>query len=72
MNIELSRKDLSLLNMMLNKEVGDTRVEIRHSDNMDYKNCLKDREQQLDALLQRVSVALKDAPRDNPVGSGTG
>jgi hypothetical protein len=67
MNIELSRKDLSLLNMMLNKEVGDTRVEIRHSDNKDYKSCLKDREQQLDSLLQRVSVALKDAPRDNPV-----
>lgn len=61
MNIELNPKDLSLLNTMLNKEIGDTRVEIRHSDNMEYKSCLKDREQQLDSLLQLISARLKQS-----------
>ena len=32
MNIELTNQDLKLLKIMLNKELADTRVEIRHTD----------------------------------------
>ncbi len=63
MNVELTRKDLSLLNMMLDKELGDTRVEIRHADNQEYKQCLKDREVQIDSLLKRISAGLQETAR---------
>jgi hypothetical protein len=55
MNVELEPKDIVLLNMMLNKELGDTRVEARHSDNSEYKNCLKEREKQLKSLVEQFS-----------------
>jgi hypothetical protein len=55
MNVELEPKDIVLLNMMLNKELGDTRVEARHSDNREYKNCLKEREKQLKSLVDQFS-----------------
>ena len=63
MNVELTKKDLVPLNMMLDKELGDTRVEIRHADNMEYKACLKDREIEIDSLLKRVSDGLKEASK---------
>lgn len=55
MNVELSPKDIQLFNMMLGKELGDIRVEIRHSDNFEYKNCLKDREKQINSLIEKFS-----------------
>ncbi len=61
--MDLTQKDLELLNMMLDKELGDTRVEIRHADNQEYKSCLKDREVQIDSLLKRVAAGLKEAAR---------
>lgn len=44
-----------LFNMMLAKEIGDIRVEIRHSDNQEYKSCLKEREKQLNSLIEKFS-----------------
>lgn len=58
MQMELSTRDLRLLNTMLDKELGETRVEIRHADNADYKNCLKDREKEINSLLEKVSANL--------------
>ena len=55
MNVELDPKDIVLLNMMLAKEIGDVRVEIRHSDNLEYKNCLKEREKQINSLIDQFS-----------------
>lgn len=63
MNIDLTRKDLSLLNMMLDKELGDTRVEIHHADNQEYKSCLKDREVEIDTLLKRIAAGLKETQK---------
>ncbi len=65
MNIELSRKDLRLLDVTLEKELDETKVEIRHADNMDYKNCLKDREKAIVSLQQRVAVGLKEASKED-------
>lgn len=59
MNLELSRSDMKLLDVVLSKELDETRVEIRHSDNLEYKNCLKDREKQIDGLIARVEAGLK-------------
>jgi hypothetical protein len=55
MNVELGSKDIALFNMLLAKELSDIRVEIRHSENLEYKNCLKDREQQLNSLIELFS-----------------
>jgi hypothetical protein len=57
MNIELSSQDLNLLKIMLDKELGDTRVEIRHAENNDYKQWLKDREKEVRIILELISPA---------------
>jgi hypothetical protein len=44
MNVELSKKDLELIDMLLSKEEGMTHVEIHHCFSHDYKNFLKERE----------------------------
>ena len=61
--MDLTQKDLELLNMMLDKELGDTRVEIRHADNQEYKKCLKDREVEIDSLLKRIAAGLKETSK---------
>jgi hypothetical protein len=55
MNVDLSPKDVQFFNMILNKELGDTRVEIIHTDNGEYKNCLKEREEQIKSLIEQFS-----------------
>ena len=54
MNIEFNDEDLNLLKIMLNKELGDTREEIRHTDNAAFKKALKERESEVKSLLGRV------------------
>jgi len=61
MEIDFTRKDLKLMDMMLNKELGDTRLEIRHTDNSDYKNCLKDREAEINSLIAKVGMAMNQS-----------
>lgn len=63
MNLDLTRKDLDLLSMMLDKELGDTRVEIHHADNQDYKSCLEEREVEIDSLLKRIAAGLKETQK---------
>ncbi|NWG04280.1 MAG: hypothetical protein HXY44_15615 [Syntrophaceae bacterium] len=58
MNIELSKEDLMLINMLLSKEEGMTRVEIHHCFSRDYKNFLKEREKHIGDLLARIKEAL--------------
>jgi hypothetical protein len=62
MNIELSPAEMKLLDMMLSKELGETRVEIRHSDNKEYRDCLKHRETHISGLLERIEAGLKALP----------
>ena len=59
MNLELTRSDMKLLDVVLSKELDETRVEIRHSDNLEYKNCLKDREKKINDLIARLETSLK-------------
>jgi hypothetical protein len=61
MQMDLAAKDLRLLNTMLDKELGETRVEIRHSSNLDYKKCLEEREVEIKSLLDRVTKELPKA-----------
>jgi hypothetical protein len=58
MNVELSREDLMLIDMLLSKEESMTRVEIHHCFSHDYKNFLKEREKQIGDLLARIRNSL--------------
>ncbi len=60
MKFELSHKDLSLLQTMLDKEQENARVEIKHSVNKEFKECLEEREKDISSLLERVSTELKN------------
>jgi len=57
MNVELSKNDLVLMDMLLSKAEGTTRVEIHHCYDRDYKNFLKEREKQIGDLLARIRNA---------------
>jgi len=58
MNVEFSKNDLMLMEMLLSKEEGMTRIEIHHCFSHDYKNFLKEREKQIGDLLARIRKAL--------------
>ena len=57
-NVNLNKDDAALLEMLLAKEEGDTRVEIHHCRDHEYKEYLKRRETQIGQLLGRVKSAL--------------
>lgn len=58
MNVEFSKEDLQLLEMLLVKEEGETRVEIHHCFDSKYKDFLKEREKQVGNILAQVRNAL--------------
>ena len=58
MNVELSKEDLQLLDMLLAKEEVQTRVEIHHCKYHEYKDFLKKREKHVGDLLALVKNAL--------------
>jgi hypothetical protein len=58
MNFDLSNEEMTLLDMLLSKEIGDTRVEIRRTERHDLKHDLKDREQLIVGLRERIVKAL--------------
>ena len=58
MDLEVSKDDLLLLDMILLKEMGETRVEIHHCRSHEYRVFLEDREKQLSAISARVKDAL--------------
>ncbi len=58
MNMDLSKDDLMLLDMLLSKAEGTTRVEIHHCYDRAYKNFLKEREKLVGDLLARIKNAL--------------
>lgn len=58
MQVEFSKDDLMLLNMLLSKEEGETRVEIHHCFDRSYKDFLKEREKQIGDLLARIKNTL--------------
>jgi hypothetical protein len=58
MSVELSKEDLMLIDMLLTKAEGVTRVEIHHCKHRDYKQFLEERERHIGDLLARVKNAL--------------
>lgn len=56
MKVELSQKELVLLNILLSKEAADLKVEIHHTRNQDYREFLKERERQIINLMDRVKA----------------
>ncbi len=58
MNVEFSKDDLMLMDMLLSKEENMTRIEIHHCFSHDYKNFLKEREKQIGDLLARIKNVL--------------
>jgi hypothetical protein len=62
MKLELQDPESELLHLMLIKELEETRVEMRHARNMDYKADLAKRESLLRGLIERMG-ALAPGPR---------
>jgi hypothetical protein len=58
MNIDVSKDDLQLIDMLLSKAEGATAVEIHHCRFHEYKDFLKQREKQITDLLARIRNAL--------------
>lgn len=54
MPVELSPEEKNLLIGLLDKELGETRTEIHHTQSHDYKEDLKVREKRLQDLLKRL------------------
>ncbi len=61
MNIDVSKEEASLLNMLLKKEEVTTRVEIHHARmSFEYRDYLKQREKLIVSLLERVKQLLPE------------
>lgn len=57
MQLELSVEDQDLLTRLLEREIGDTRVEARHTDDRRYREQLERNEASLRDLLDRLRKA---------------
>ena len=58
MNIDVSKDDLHLIDMLLSQAEGVTAVEIHHCKYNDYKDFLRQREKHIADLLARIRNAL--------------
>ncbi len=62
--MELSRENLTLLDMLLSKAEVETRIEIHHCRTYGFKDYLKKREEEIGTLRTGIKKAL--AVYDNP------
>lgn len=61
MNLEVSREELALIKMLLNREELTTRIEIHHARmSFEYRDYLKGREKEIQQLLEKVNKLLPD------------
>ena len=58
MKVEFAKEDLLLMDMLLSKAEGTTRVEIHHCFDHDYKDFLREREKRITDLLSRIRNVL--------------
>ena len=58
MNVDLSKEDLLLIDMLLSKAEGSTAVELHHCKFNEYKEFLKQRGKHIVDLLSRIKNAL--------------
>jgi len=59
LQLELSAKELGILEQVLAHCISDLGTEIAHTDRLDYRDMLKERR----ATLVRVLAAVREAPR---------
>jgi hypothetical protein len=52
--IELTEDEFELLVTLLKKETEETRVELHHTKNMDYRQYLREREDLLKCMLAKI------------------
>ncbi len=52
--VEMSREEAQMLIEILEAEFTDLREEVRHTDSHDYRENLKEREERLGGLLERL------------------
>lgn len=53
--LELELEDRELLRLLLMKELEETRVEVRHTYNMDFKHLLLEREARIQELITKLA-----------------
>ncbi|HWQ10664.1 MAG TPA: hypothetical protein VN436_16195 [Holophaga sp.] len=58
MRLDVNPEEADLLKLLLLKDVEETRVEIHHAKNIDYKTHLQDREKVLLGLVERIKAAV--------------
>jgi flagellar biosynthesis/type III secretory pathway chaperone len=59
--LEVTKEELSLLKMLLNREEVSTRIEIHHARmSFEYRDYLKAREKEIGELLERIKQHLPD------------
>jgi hypothetical protein len=59
MQMELVDQEAELLTLLLVKELEETRVEVHHARNMDFKLGLESRESALRVLIHKLNYPLK-------------
>lgn len=52
--LELDLEDRELLRLLLMKELEETRVEVRHTHHVEYKNMLLEREARVQELIAKL------------------
>jgi len=61
-NMELSKEEMELLQMLLLKEENTTRIEIHHARRtFEYRDYLKSRDKELKVLLDKVNQHMMQA-----------
>lgn len=56
MKLELKPEEMDLLRLLLEKDIGETRVEVHHAKNIEYKAHLQGREKVAQALIDRLKA----------------
>lgn len=59
MEVTFSREELSTLSTLLSKEESDLKIEIHHTRNRDYRECLKEKEKEIAQMLTRIERAAR-------------
>ena len=56
MRLELNAEQADLLKILLEKDLGETRVEVHHAKNIDYKTHLQAREKLVQTLIDQIKA----------------
>ena len=57
MKLDVNPEEVDLLRILLEKDLGETRVEVHHAKNIDYKAHLQAREKTLQTLADRLKAS---------------